>query len=109
MLNTFEHPLTVEQLNKRVINVIPNRDIVPLIDDPGNLHQKIDCCAPMNSIIGCHDPMRTFCEFDFSCGSQGRPFSCLCASQFGYPEPIKSGSVPYDWNATCAVANAHGT
>lgn len=104
---SFEPPLTVEQLDKRVINIIPDRDIVPRIDDPGNLFQKIECRAPMNSVIGCHDRLRTFCEYDFSCGSQGRPFLCLCATEYSYPEPIKSGPGPFGFKTACAVADAY--
>ena len=107
--DTVEPPLTMEQLNKRVINVIPNRDIVPLIDDPGNLFQKIECRAPMNSIMGCHDLMRTFCELEFSCGSQSRQFPCFCVNHYGYPEPMKAESGSFDLDATCTEANAHAT
>ena len=63
--DTFDPPLTVEQLNKRVINVIPDRDIVPRVDDPGDLYQNIECRAPKNSITGCHTSHRTLCEFAY--------------------------------------------
>ena len=39
---TLDPPITVEQLNSYVLNVVPDRDLIASIDDPGNLHQRIE-------------------------------------------------------------------
>ena len=101
---TFDPPLTKEQINKRVINVIPDRDIVPRIDDPGDLYQRIECRARKNDIFGCHASHRTLCEFAYQCGSQGRPILCWCVSKYGYPKPVQNGTL--SWEDACATADA---
>jgi lipase ATG15 len=68
--HNFQPPLTPEQLNTFVINVIPDRDIIARVDDPGRLYQKIECSAPGNSLLGCHSMWRTLCEIQYQCGVQ---------------------------------------
>ena len=98
--HTFDPPLTADQLNTRVINIIPDRDIVPRIDDPGSLVQRIFCRAPPYSLFGCHSGHRSLCELSFQCGSEGRPINCWCVSKYGYPKPIQNGTL--SWDEACS-------
>jgi lipase ATG15 len=61
--DTFQPKLTEDALNTRVFNVMPNRDLIPMVDDPGNLFQKILCRAPIDgSVFACHSITRSLCE-----------------------------------------------
>lgn len=101
---TFDPPLTVDQLDTRILNVIPDRDYIARIDDPGRLYQRIECRAPAYSLFGCHSMWRTLCEFAYQCGSDGRPVLCWCVTKYGYPAPVASGNIT-TWDETC-VNNA---
>lgn len=52
--HTFSPPLTEEALNTHVFNVIPDRDPIAAVDDPGDLYQRTQCKAPFNSFFACH-------------------------------------------------------
>jgi len=97
---TFTPELTASQLNTRVFNVIPDRDIIARIDDKGALFQEIQCRAPVNSLMGCHSMWRSLCEIQYQCGSGGRPIICWCATKYGYPIPKQSGN--QTWKEVCA-------
>jgi len=99
---TFDPPITVEQLNSRVLNVIPDRDLIASIDDPGDLYQRIECRAPAYSLFGCHSMYRSLCEYAYQCGSNGRPVLCWCVSKYGYPIPDQLGST--EWEEACKDA-----
>lgn len=92
--HTFEPPLTHEQLDTRVFNVIPDRDIIARIGDRSRLFQEIDCKAPANSLLGCHSMWRSVCELMYTCGTRSgdRPVLCRCVQNFGFPEPIQNGT-----------------
>ena len=60
---TFDPPLTIEQLNSRVLHVVPERDLIANIDDPANLYQTIECRAPKYDLFGCHSMYRSLCDF----------------------------------------------
>lgn len=47
-------PVTESGLAKYTFNVIPDRDIVPLMDDVSQNFQKINCRAPLNRPHQCH-------------------------------------------------------
>jgi len=85
--DTFSPPLSVDTLNSRTFNIIPDRDVVPRIDEPALLNQHIRCFAPVGDFIGCHDGRRSLCEILYSCGSGNRPALCECNTLFDYPEP----------------------
>ena len=89
---TFDPPLSEEALNTHVFNLIPDRDPIAHVDDPGRLYQRTDCRAPKNSFFGCHSMWRNVCELSFQCGTMGRPVLCWCVSKYGYPEPIQNGT-----------------
>jgi len=80
-------PVTESGLAKYTFNVIPDRDIVPLMDDVSQNFQKINCRAPLNRPHQCHLPQWSICELLYTCGSYGRPIPCYCVSRVGYDEP----------------------
>jgi len=88
---TFIPEVSVNSINNYVLNVIPDRDLVPRIDDPGRLYQKIACRAKNNTLFGCHDSIRSLCELQYQCGSQQRFTLCDCATRYGYPPPTQIG------------------
>jgi lipase ATG15 len=99
---TFDPPITKEQLNTRVFNVIPDRDIISRIDRPGMLTQHMQCRGPKNSLFACHSMWRSLCEIQYQCGSNGRPINCWCTSKYGYPVPTSNSTV--SWEEACANA-----
>jgi lipase ATG15 len=46
--NSFDPPVSVEALNTKTFNIVPNRDPVPMFDDKAQLFQNIECRAPYN-------------------------------------------------------------
>ncbi|KAL7553040.1 hypothetical protein ACHAWF_016283 [Thalassiosira exigua] len=90
--DSFIPPVTVEKLDTFTFNVIPARDPVAMIDDKARLYQLINCTAPVNDIIGCHDITRATCEIQYTCGSADRPVACECVLDFDYPIPEWSGA-----------------
>lgn len=89
---TFDPPISLEALNTRVLNVVPDRDFISHIGDPPRLTQKLECRSLPSDIGSCHSFWRIFCEFLYTCGSKPRPVLCTCAEKFGYPEPIQNGT-----------------
>eukprot|EP00586_Coscinodiscus_wailesii_P013946 CAMPEP_0172501448 /NCGR_PEP_ID=MMETSP1066-20121228/149922_1 /TAXON_ID=671091 /ORGANISM="Coscinodiscus wailesii, Strain CCMP2513" /LENGTH=348 /DNA_ID=CAMNT_0013276235 /DNA_START=455 /DNA_END=1501 /DNA_ORIENTATION=- len=93
---TFSPPLTKEQLDTEVINVIPDRDPFPRIDDPGQVSQSIRCTAPANGMITCHYIVRSICELHYQCGTRNRPALCECHKKYGYPKPMPLGNRTFE-------------
>lgn len=89
---SFTPQLTLEQIDRFTVNIIPTKDVVPRIDKPGMIIQPIVCNAPAKEFISCHKGERSFCEAQYSCGSRNRPVYCGCAEIFGYEEPIPLGN-----------------
>ncbi|KAL7556733.1 hypothetical protein ACA910_005158 [Epithemia clementina (nom. ined.)] len=83
---TFDPSFSEGSINQFLFNVIPQRDIIPRIDDVGMQHQQIQCRAKKNDLFGCHSSIRSLCEIMYTCGSYNRPPLCECATKFGYPE-----------------------
>merc|ERR1712232_20384 len=83
----FDPPIDLDAINTLLFNIIPERDIVPTIDEPGLLNQHIACRAKKQNFMSCHKPSRALCEIIVSCGSNNRPIPCDCATRFGYDEP----------------------
>lgn len=90
--DTFDPPVTVQDLNTLTFNVVPDKDIIPMVDDKARLYQNINCTAPSSEFVDCHSIVRTLCELVFSCGSNGRPVPCECVLDYGYPEPAFIGN-----------------
>lgn len=90
---TFDPELSIEDLNKYTFNIVPNRDIVPIIDDLALNYQRIKCRATIYKPLDCHSSGRSLCEILYTCGSGDRPVPCFCVNEFGYEEPKRiSGS-----------------
>jgi lipase ATG15 len=90
--DSFSPPLTVEALNTLTFNVVPSKDIIPMVDDKARLYQNINCTAPSSEFVDCHSIVRTLCEVMYSCGSNGRPVPCECVLDYKYPEPSYIGN-----------------
>jgi hypothetical protein len=84
---TFSPQISMEALNKYTFNIIPDRDLVPRIDDVAQNYQRIQCTAPFNQPIDCHTASRSLCEILLTCGSSGRPVPCSCVNEFKYDLP----------------------
>jgi hypothetical protein len=91
---SLDPPISSEALDSQTFNIIPERDVVPMLDDVAQDFQRIRCNTGANDVIGCHDSTRSLCEIIYSCGTQGRPALCECVGVtvgdepgFGYPEP----------------------
>lgn len=90
---SFDPPITTEQLNENTFNIIPARDVVPMIDDRAQNFQEIRCNAKFQDVVGCHNSDRSLCEILYMCGSQNRPVPCMCVTLYGYPKPtLKSNA-----------------
>eukprot|EP00536_Pseudo-nitzschia_multiseries_P010772 jgi/Psemu1/307572/fgenesh1_kg.340_\ len=89
---TFHPPLTVDALNKYTMNVIPERDAVPQVDDVAENYQNIRCTSTSPNPISCHFAVRTLCELLYTCGSGDRPVICECNRHFQYEEPLGRGN-----------------
>lgn len=89
---TFDPPVTEEALNTFTFNIIPERDVVPMIDDRARLFQEIRCRASANNFLGCHEAPRSLCEILTTCGSGTRPALCDCSTRYGFPLPTQRGN-----------------
>jgi len=102
--------VSVEALNQRTFNIIPDFDIIPRADDVARNFQKIECRDPSKSfvwkMINCHsDGRRTLCELLYSCGTHNRPALCDCVTEFGFPQPTpKKGYENLSFAELCAPA-----
>ena len=86
---TFSPMITEEQLNTLTLNIVPARDVVPMLDDKARLFQNINCTAAQNE-NSCHGSLRSLCEIQYTCGSGSRPVPCECALKYKYPEPLST-------------------
>ena len=98
---TFDPPVTAAELDSLTFNIIPERDIVPMIDDRAQSWQHIRCETELTDVIGCHDSTRSLCEIIHTCGSGDRPVVCECVTLFGYPEPTPREGVTATFSETC--------
>ena len=86
---SFDPPITVDALDSKTFNiVIPERDVVPMLDDRAQNFQFIRCETDLSDVVGCHDSTRSLCEIMFTCGSGDRPVLCECVRMFNYPLPL---------------------
>jgi lipase ATG15 len=88
---SFDPPVTEEQLNRYTFNIIPNRDVVAMLDDKADQFQYIRCNAAKNDLVGCHTTTRSLCQIMTTCGSGNRPAFCECATMFGFDLPTNDG------------------
>ena len=86
MLSRLKFNLSVDNLNKYPLNVIPQRDPFPMTDDVGLITEHIRCRALVTEgSVACHEVSRTACELQYTCGSGKRPPIKACNTTFGYP------------------------
>jgi lipase ATG15 len=93
---SLDPPVSSGDLDSQTFNIIPERDVVPMLDDVAQNFQHIRCNTGANDPIGCHDSTRSLCELLFTCGSKKRPTLCECVQLFGYPEPDPTGNRTFD-------------
>lgn len=77
-------------------NIVPRRDIVPMLDDLADQFQYIRCEADPWDFVGCHFSKRSLCELMVTCGSGSRPAICECHLVYGYPKPVTDGDEDFD-------------
>jgi len=99
--DTFDPPVTIDALNSKTFNIIPDRDFVPRFDDTAALFQKVRCTTEPSDFAGCHDGRRTLCEILYTCGTGDRPALCDCTCEFGYPEPKAKDGVTSTFEEIC--------
>lgn len=97
---TFDPPITKDELDSLVFNIIPDKDPVPRIDDVAELYQRIHCTASDANFVDCHTSTRSLCEIMVKCGnhpnpgnslSSKRPILCDCHKEFKYDIPTQVG------------------
>lgn len=70
----LKHGIERQALDEYTLNIIPEYDIFPMVDDPALLVQNILCSASRTEgILACHASLRTACEIMLACGSGVRP------------------------------------
>jgi len=110
-LSRMAFDITIDDLNTKTFNVVPERDVVPMVDDLAQNYQKIRCTANsghfFEDTVECHGTgERTLCEFLYTCGTQNRPALCECVYKYGYPKPKpKEGFENLDFDEQCCAAD----
>lgn len=103
---SFEPKVTREQLDSKTFNIIPARDLVPMIDDVAQNYQSIRCQAGLIDFVDCHGAVRSLCEILYTCGNGNRPIPCECVTQYGYDEPEAIAGVSFADACAVPIANA---
>jgi len=87
--DTVSPRITLEELEKFTLNIVPERDLFPMIGDTSMHVEPLRCRADLSSsLVSCHDAGRSVCEMLYSCGSVARPVFCGCVMNYSYPEPV---------------------
>ncbi len=87
---TFSPPVSIQNLERYTFNIVPDRDVVPRLDDLSQNYQRIKCRSGLNDPLSCHFGRRSMCEVLLQCGSKGRPIPCHCITDL---EDIYADSV----------------
>lgn len=56
--SSFDPPITSTQLQEFTFNVVPDRDLIPLVDILSTHFQRISCRAEKYDIVGCHSELQ---------------------------------------------------
>lgn len=96
--------VSADDVNRYTFNIIPEGDVIPMIDDRARSFQEIRCKTEHTDYLSCHDFHRSLCEVMYSCGSQGRPVACECVYRYGYPEPMATDNLTLSFAQACGVA-----
>jgi len=51
---TFHPSITKGDLEKYSFNIVPDRDVVPRLDDLSQNYQRINCRSGLNDPLACH-------------------------------------------------------
>lgn len=105
----FDPKVSREELDSKTFNIIPERDLVPMIDDVAQNYQSIRCQAGITDFIECHGAGRSLCEILFTCGNSNRPIPCECVTLYGYDEPEAIGGVSFADACAGPIAAAAAT
>mmetsp|Transcript_16499 Transcript_16499/g.46088 ORF Transcript_16499/g.46088 Transcript_16499/m.46088 type:complete len:996 (+) Transcript_16499:244-3231(+) len=103
---SFDPKVTADDLNKYTFNIIPNRDVVPMLDDVADQFQYIRCNAELNDPVGCHDSTRSLCEIMWTCGTGNRPALCECHTQYGFDKPVPTADGTRTFEEACPTDEA---
>lgn len=101
---SFRPMIDPDDLDKYTFNIIPERDIVPMLDDKAQNYQMIRCETEFSDVVGCHTALRSLCEIQYTCGSGDRPVICECVTDFGYPPPERVTDQDVDFMEACSQA-----
>ena len=108
---TFSPPVSIQNLERYTFNIVPDRDVVPRLDDLSQNYQRIKCRSGLNDPLSCHFGRRSMCEVLLQCGSKGRPIPCHCITDL---EDIYADSVTAlsddvtDIRSVCSAKNQSG-
>ena len=94
--STLSPPLSEDQVHRNALNIVPERDIISKLGTRTQIQQEIECRTSSSDILGCHDPIRSLCEIQFKCGSNGRPILCACHQIYGYDKPVSIGNQTFE-------------
>ena len=92
---TFDPSITLDALDQYTFNIVPDRDIVPRLDDLSENYQRIQCRTRTQEFLACHSARRSLCEILYTCGSSNRPIPCDCVNEFGYDVPETTGGLSF--------------
>lgn len=105
--DSFTPPVDLLSLDRLTFNVIPDRDVVPMLDDRAASYQRIDCRTAANDFASCHQSKLSLCELIYRCGRGGRPMVCGC-EELGYPEPVSTSPGSQSYKEACDEAERLG-
>ena len=87
-LSFMKFNVTIEDLDKYPVNVIPERDPFPMTDDKSLITENIRCRAKdTDADVVCHEITRSACELMYTCGSENRPPIKECHEKYDFPLP----------------------
>ncbi|CAE8619439.1 unnamed protein product [Polarella glacialis] len=88
LYNMDRFNITERGVYRNIVNVQPDRDVVPLIDKQPGFTQRIACTA---TTLQCHSVRRSGCELYRICGdADGRNMDASCNAEIG------AGWIPQD-------------
>lgn len=100
---SFTPEVSQSALDSKTFNIIPARDVVPMIDDRAQNFQQIRCNTQFADVIGCHNSVRSLCEIIYTCGTGPRPAICQCATVFGYPPALPKAGTTRTFDEACGI------
>lgn len=99
--HSLNPPVSLEDINERVFNWIPDRDYIARLGGRPRQHQEAQCNATTSDLFGCHSMWRSVCEINYRCGTNGRPVICRCVYNFDFPAPLPIGNTTRSFDQAC--------